>query len=46
MPDAFNNAKRHPTYIGLTLGGSCSFGHGVRVKKGQARLLVLDYRIR
>jgi hypothetical protein len=37
LPAQFQNAIAHPTYVGITFGGNCAFGHGVQTKKGDAR---------
>jgi hypothetical protein len=43
MAPYFWHALEHPTYVGLTFGGGCFYGHGVNVSKGQARVTVLEY---
>jgi hypothetical protein len=37
LPAEFANALQHPTYVGITFGGNCAFGHGVQVRKGDAQ---------
>jgi hypothetical protein len=46
MPDYFWHAANFPTYIGLTFGGNCHYGHGVVIKKGAARFELLEYSTR
>jgi len=43
MPSAFWNAVNHPSYVGLTFGGGCFFGHGINVFKGSAKFTLVDY---
>lgn len=41
----FENAKAHPTYVGLTFGGNCTNGHGVATGKGTAQFRLLSYAL-
>lgn len=41
----FGGAVRRVTRVGLTFGGGCSFGHGVRVHDGRAAFALTGYRI-
>jgi len=41
----FKSSLARPTQIGLTFGGGCFFGHGVRVTNGTARFKVTDFNI-
>jgi hypothetical protein len=34
------------TRLGLTFGGGCSFGHGIRVSAGAASFALAEYAIR
>lgn len=41
----FNAAMSRPSYVGLTGGGGCFFGHGIFVRGGTAQFQLLDYKI-
>lgn len=43
---AFDKALLNVTRLGLTFGGGCSFGHGIRVSGGTARFALTEYAIR
>lgn len=43
MPADFANTLSHPTFVGLTFGGGCSFGHGVATAKGTAQFRLLSF---
>lgn len=43
--EAFNAALANPSAVGVTLGGNCSFGHGVAVSGGTASFTLIDYSI-
>ena len=45
FPSEYANAKAHPTYVGLTLGGNCSNGHGVSPRKGDAQFRLVSMEI-
>jgi hypothetical protein len=45
LPAQFQNALAHPTYVGITFGGNCAFGHGVQVRKGDARFRLSSFSI-
>jgi hypothetical protein len=40
---AFENALRHVSRLGLTFGGGCFFGHGVKVHGGRAEFALIEY---
>jgi hypothetical protein len=42
----FEKALLNVTRLGLTFGGGCSFGHGVRVSGGTAKFALTEYAIR
>lgn len=42
----FDKALLNVTRLGLTFGGGCSFGHGIRVSGGAARFVLTEYAIR
>ena len=42
----FSRAVRNVSSLGLTFGGGCSFGHGVFVRNGTARLTLTEFAIR
>lgn len=42
----FEKALLNVTRLGLTFGGGCSFGHGIRIRGGTARLVLTEYAIR
>jgi hypothetical protein len=39
----FSDTLAHPTWIGVTFGGGCFFGHGVNSYNGQVELQVVDF---
>ena len=41
----FKSSLANPTQIGITFGGGCFFGHGVRAQDGTARFKVTDFKI-
>lgn len=41
----WRQAMRNPRQVGFTFGGGCFFGHGVRVVKGKARFVLIDYSV-
>ncbi len=43
---AFEKALLNVTRLGVTFGGGCSFGHGIRVSGGTATVALLEYAIR
>lgn len=43
--NGFRRATRTVRQVGFTFGGGCFFGHGVRVLKGKARFLLMQYEI-
>lgn len=43
-PQAFQDAWQNVGRVGMTFGGGCSFGHGVRVD-GSAQFLLMSYAI-
>ena len=43
---AFEKALLNVTRLGLTFGGGCSFGHGIRVSGGTATFALSEYAIR
>ncbi len=42
----FEKALLNVTRLGLTFGGGCSFGHGIRISGGSARFMLSEYAIR
>lgn len=42
----FERALLNVTRLGLTFGGGCSFGHGIRVSGGTAKFTLTEYAIR
>jgi hypothetical protein len=42
----FERALLNVTRLGLTFGGGCSFGHGIRVTGGTAKFTLSEYAIR
>ena len=42
----FEKALLNVTRLGLTFGGGCSFGHGIRVSGGTATFMLTEYAIR
>ena len=42
----FEKALLNVTRLGLTFGGGCSFGHGIRIRGGTARFVLTEYAIR
>ena len=42
----FDKALLNVTRLGLTFGGGCSFGHGIRVSAGAASFALAEYTIR
>jgi hypothetical protein len=42
----FTNAITNVSRLGVTFGGGCSFGHGVRVQGGTASFALTEYAIR
>lgn len=42
----FEKALLNVTMLGLTFGGGCSFGHGIRVSGGTAKFTLTEYGIR
>jgi hypothetical protein len=42
----FEKALLNVTRLGLTFGGGCSFGHGIRISGGTARFVLTEYAIR
>ena len=42
----FEKALLNVTRLGLTFGGGCSFGHGIRVSGGTATFALSEYAIR
>jgi hypothetical protein len=42
----FERALLNVTRLGLTFGGGCSFGHGIRVSGGTARFMLTEYSVR
>lgn len=42
----FDKALLNVTRLGLTFGGGCSFGHGIRVRGGAARFALTEYAVR
>ena len=42
----FEKALLNVTRLGLTFGGGCSFGHGIRIRGGTARFVLSEYAIR
>ena len=42
----FEKALLNVTRLGLTFGGGCSFGHGIRISGGSARFTLSEYAIR
>lgn len=42
----FEKALLNVTRLGLTFGGGCSFGHGIRIRDGSARFTLTEYAIR
>ncbi len=42
----FDRALLNVTRLGLTFGGGCSFGHGIRVSGGTAKFTLAEYAIR
>lgn len=43
---AFARALRNVSQLGLTFGGGCFFGHGVRVKNGSATFTLTSYQVK
>jgi hypothetical protein len=43
---AFERALLNVTRLGLTFGGGCSFGHGIRVSGGTAKFVLTEYVVR
>lgn len=43
---AFERALLNVSRLGLTFGGGCSFGHGIRVSGGTAKLMLTEYAVR
>lgn len=43
---AFARALRNVSQLGLTFGGGCFYGHGVRVKGGTATFTLTSYQVR
>lgn len=43
---AFEKALLNVTRLGVTFGGGCSFGHGIRVSGGTARFALSEYAVR
>ena len=43
---AFARALQNVSQLGLTFGGGCFYGHGVRVKGGSARFILSSYQVR
>ena len=43
---AFEKALLNVTRLGVTFGGGCSFGHGIRVSGGTAKFALAEYAIR
>lgn len=41
----FDKALLNVTRLGLTFGGGCSFGHGIRIRDGSARLVLSGYSV-
>jgi len=42
----FDKALLNVTRLGLTFGGGCSFGHGIRISGGSARFRLTEFAIR
>jgi hypothetical protein len=42
----FEKALLNVTRLGLTFGGGCSFGHGIRVSGGTAKFTLSEYAVR
>lgn len=42
----FEKALLNVTRLGVTFGGGCSFGHGIRVSGGTAKFTLTQYAIR
>lgn len=42
----FDKALLNVSRLGVTFGGGCSFGHGIRVRGGTARFALTEYAIR
>lgn len=42
----FTRALRNVSQLGLTFGGGCFYGHGVRVKGGSANFFVSSYQVK
>jgi len=42
----FDKALLNVTRLGLTFGGGCSFGHGIRVQGGAAQFLLTGFAVR
>jgi hypothetical protein len=42
----FERALLNVTRLGLTFGGGCSFGHGIRVSGGTATFMLTEYAVR
>jgi hypothetical protein len=42
----FAKALLNVTRLGLTFGGGCAFGHGIRVQGGTARFVLTEYAVR
>lgn len=40
----FNATKTDCANVGMTFGGGCFFGHGVRIDSGSARFNMLEYK--
>jgi hypothetical protein len=45
VPSEFNTGLQNLASVGITFGGGCFFGHGVRVTGGKARFELIDFRI-
>ena len=43
---AFTRALRNVSQLGLTFGGGCFYGHGVRVKGGSATFTLTSYQVK
>jgi len=43
--ESFNETLFHPGRIGFSFGGGSFFGHGVKVKNGQARFSIHDFAL-
>lgn len=42
----FDKALLNVSRLGVTFGGGCSFGHGIRVRGGAARFALTEYAVR